>query len=260
MQLHAKSYGQDSSPPLVILHGLFGSLDNWAGQSNVLAEHFKVWTLDLRNHGRSDWSEQMSYPAMADDLLAFLDQQGLDSIDLLGHSMGGKVAMQFALDYPQRVKRLIVVDISPVRYPPHHTDVFAGLRGVELGSISSRREADQQLQQQIEDTSIRNFLLKNLYRDGERFNWRANLEVLEREYDYIASPPAPRFEHQHFEAPTLFIKGAESHYIQAEHRPAIGALFPNAEARIMNGVGHWPHAEKPKAFNALLLRFLSPQA
>lgn len=259
MQLYAKSYGQDSSPPLVILHGLFGSLDNWAGQSSVLAEHFKVWTLDLRNHGRSDWSEQMSYPAMADDLLAFLDQQGLDSIDLLGHSMGGKVAMQFALDYPQRVKRLIVVDISPVRYPPHHTDVFAGLRGVELDTITSRREADQQLQQQIEDASIRNFLLKNLYRDGERFNWRANLEVLEREYDYIASPPAPRYEQQCFEAPTLFIKGAESHYIQAEHRPAISALFPNAEARIMNGVGHWPHAEKPKAFNALLLRFLNPE-
>ena len=256
MQLHAKSYGSPDNPPLVILHGLFGSLDNWAGQSSALAEHFQVWTLDLRNHGRSGWDSRMDYPAMADDLLEFLDHRGFEQVRLLGHSMGGKAAMQFTLDHPERLSQLVVVDIAPVAYPPHHSEVFAGLRSIDLGQLPSRRDADQQLRGYIDDISVRNFLLKNLYRDGEHFAWRMNIDALEQGYDGIAAALTPRNEHQSFDGQTLFIKGEQSHYIQPEHRPTITRLFPNAEARIMSSVGHWPHAEKPKAFNALLLRFL----
>lgn len=256
MRLHAKCYGSDNNPPLVILHGLFGSHDNWAGQSSALAEHYQVWALDLRNHGRSDWDLDTSYAAMSDDLLQFIDAQGFDRILLLGHSMGGKVAMQFALDCPQRVEKLIVVDIAPVFYPPHHNEVFAALKALDLSVLSSRRDAAVQLEDAITDSSVRQFLLKNLYRDGDRFGWRMNLAALESGYEQIAAAPVPRGEGGCYPGPTLFIKGELSNYIQAQYREAIAALFPRAEARIMSAAGHWPHAEKPKAFNALLLRFL----
>lgn len=258
MQLHAKCYG-NNNPPLVILHGLFGSHDNWAGQSSALAEHYQVWALDLRNHGRSDWDNDTSYAAMSDDLLQFIDTQGLDRILLLGHSMGGKVAMQFALNYPQRVEKLIVVDIAPVLYPAHHNEVFAGLNALDLSALGSRRDADVQLGESIADPSIRQFLLKNLYRKGDTFAWRMNLAALESGYDQIAAAPKPCNENTGYYGPTLFIKGELSNYIQAEYRDATAALFPNAEARIMNSVGHWPHAEKPSAFNALITRFLEKQ-
>ncbi|MFT6916700.1 MAG: esterase [Motiliproteus sp.] len=256
MQLHAKCYGSDNNPPLVILHGLFGSQDNWAGQANALAEHYQVWALDLRNHGRSDWDRDTGYAAMSDDLLQFIDTKRFDQILLLGHSMGGKVAMQFALDNPHRVEKLIVVDIAPVRYPAHHDEVFAGLNTLDLSTLSSRRDADRLLETSITDPSIRQFLLKNLYRDGDHFGWRMNLAALESGYEQIAAAPQVRGEGSSYSGPALFIKGELSDYIQAQYREAIAALFPRAEARIMSAVGHWPHAEKPKAFNALIMRFL----
>lgn len=256
MQLHAKCYGSNDSSPLVILHGLFGSLDNWAGQSSTLAEHYQVWALDLRNHGRSGWDNDTSYTAMSEDLLQFIDAQGFDRILLLGHSMGGKAAMQFALDHPQRVEKLIVVDIAPVFYPPHHSEVFAGLNSLDLSTLSSRRDADKQLEASIKETSIRQFLLKNLYRNDDLFAWRMNLAALESGYAQIAAAPMAHGKNTHYDGPTLFIKGELSTYIQPQHRDAIATLFPNAEARIMNGVGHWPHAEKPSAFNGLISHFL----
>ena len=256
MKLHAKTFGHAEQPPLVILHGLFGSMDNWAGQSKALAEHFQVWTLDLRNHGRSGWDKRVDYPSMSADLLQFLDQHGLDQVLLMGHSMGGKVAMQFALDHPERLSKLIVVDIAPVQYPAHHTQVFAGLNSIDLTQLQSRRDADTLLQAHIDDISVRNFLLKNLYREGDGFAWRMNLVALEQGYDGIAAAITPPQQSPGFSGPTLFIKGEQSDYIQPQYRDAIAALFPQAEARIMSGVGHWPHAEKPKAFNALIKRFL----
>ncbi|MFT5721208.1 MAG: esterase [Motiliproteus sp.] len=260
MQLHAKCYGSDNNPPLVILHGLFGNQDNWAGQANALAEHYQVWALDLRNHGRSDWDSDTSYAAMSDDLLQFIDAQEFDRILLLGHSMGGKVAMQFALDNPQRVEKLIVVDIAPVWYPAHHNEVFAGLNALDLSTLNSRRDADRLLEASIADPSIRQFLLKNLYRDGDQFGWRMNLAALESGYEQIAAAPKARGEHRCYQGPTLFIKGELSNYIQTQYREAIATLFPSAEARIMSAVGHWPHAEKPKAFSALIMRFLEKKA
>ncbi len=256
MQLHGKCYGSNTASPLVILHGLFGSLDNWAGQSSTLAELYQVWALDLRNHGRSGWDSDTSYAAMSEDLLQFIDAQGFDRILLLGHSMGGKVAMQFALDHPQRVEKLIVVDIAPVLYPPHHNEVFAGLNSVDLTILGSRRDADLQLQASVADAAIRQFLLKNLYRSDDQFAWRMNIRALESGYAQIAAAPRATAANAQYPGPTLFIKGALSNYIQPQHRDAIATLFPNAQARIMSDVGHWPHAEKPRAFNGLITRFL----
>lgn len=255
MQLHAKCYGTSDKPPLVILHGLFGSLNNWAGSSSALAEHYQVWALDLRNHGRSDWDDTMSYATMSDDLLRFIDRQGFDQVRLLGHSMGGKVAMQFALDHPDRLSHLVVVDIAPVLYPANHDDVFAGLKSLDLSTVKSRREADTLLQDKIPEASVRQFLLTNLYSDAQQFAWRMNLKVLESQYDQIAA--APVASRGAYTGTTLFIKGERSDYIQPRYREAIATLFPNAQARLMAGVGHWPHAEKPKAFNALVSRFLT---
>nr|WP_210396967.1 alpha/beta fold hydrolase [Motiliproteus sediminis] len=251
MTLHYKELGQGD--PLLILHGLFGTLENWGGQIKALSGQFRVFAIDLRNHGRSPWSEQMDYPSLSADLIAFMDQHGIERAAVLGHSMGGKAAMQLALDHPERVSRLLVVDIAPVRYPPGHNEVFDGLFGVDLAHLASRGDADQQLAAHIDDAGVRQFLLKNLYRDGDHFAWRMNLKALHREYEQIAAAPESK---GHYPGPTQFIKGGRSSYIQEAHRGAIGKLFPNASARVMEGVGHWPHAEKPELFTRLALRFL----
>ncbi len=251
MKLHYKVSGKGE--PLVILHGLFGTLENWGGQIKALSEHFTVYAVDLRNHGLSPWSAQMDYPAMRDDLVEFLDDHGLEQVLLLGHSMGGKAAMQLALDHPLRIRKLIVVDIAPVRYQANHNEVFKGLFNVELNHIKSRSEADKALAEYIDEPGVRQFLLKNLYRDHNHFAWRMNLNGLNKAYDEVAEAPS---SHNHYQGETLFIKGGNSDYIQESHRHAIMKFFPNAKARVMDGVGHWPHAEKPAVFTKLLLRFL----
>ncbi len=251
MKLHYKVSGEGE--PLVILHGLFGTLENWGGQIRALSEHYRVFAVDLRNHGLSPWDARMDYAAMCEDLLEFLDDHRLEQILLLGHSMGGKAAMQLALEQPQRIRKLVVVDIAPVRYAPGHDDVFQGLFNVDLARIQSRAEADQALAAFIDDAAVRQFLLKNLYRQQHHFAWRMNLDVLHKEYQQISEAPD---SHGHYAGPTLFIKGGASDYIQTGHRSAISQRFPKAGARVMEGVGHWPHAEKPAVFTKLLLRFL----
>ncbi|OMH33962.1 alpha/beta fold hydrolase [Motiliproteus sp. MSK22-1] len=251
MKLHYKVSG--SGTPLVIAHGLFGTLENWGGQIKALSEHFLVYAVDLRNHGLSPWSSEMDYPSMSTDLLEFLDDHQLDQVLLLGHSMGGKAAMQLALDHPRRIRKLVVVDIAPVQYPHHHDQVFEGLFNVDLQKISSRKEADSALAEYVEEVSVRQFLLKNLYRDKSHFAWRMNLDSLQKEYEQLAKAPQSKGKYQ---GQTLFIKGGVSNYIQESHRSTIAHLFPNASARILDGVGHWPHAEKPAVFTKILLRFL----
>lgn len=256
MQLHYHSSGQGR--PLVILHGLFGTLENWGSQVKTLSVHYQVIAVDLRNHGRSPHTATISYPEMAQDIIDLLDQLGLQQVDLLGHSMGGKVAMQLALNHPQRVNRLIVVDIAPVAYPPHHDEVFAALKTIHLPSLTTRSEADQQLAQHIADRSVRAFLLKNLYRgEDKQFHWRMNLALLEQDYAKISAAPERQPNSQPCYAATLFIKGANSDYLQAPQRPAILALFPNARYTIIQGAGHWPHAEKPALFSKRVLDFLN---
>ncbi|SIS48209.1 alpha/beta fold hydrolase [Neptunomonas antarctica] len=239
--------------PLVILHGLFGTLENWGSQIKALSEHFQVIAVDLRNHGRSPHTDDMNYALMVDDIINLLDDLGLDKVNLMGHSMGGKVAMQLALTHPERLNKLIVVDISPVAYEHHHKDVLKGLFSIDLAHIKSRTDADKQLGAYIPEPGIRAFLLKNLYRDeNKQFQWRMNLPVLDKHYDDISAAPTGH----PFNGKTLFIKGEESHYIQTDHRDGILALFPKATYKIIQGAGHWPHAEKPAIFTKILINFL----
>ncbi len=251
MLLHFQRHGQGE--PLVILHGLFGTLDNWGAQIKTLSEHFDVIAADLRNHGRSPHSDEMNYRAMSNDLLELLDHLQLERINLMGHSMGGKAAMQFALDHPERVQRLIVVDIAPVRYPSRHNEVIEGLKQIDLPQLKSRSEADRTLSEYVDSAATRAFLLKNLYRNEQKqFAWRMNLPTLEQQYASIGDAP----DGKAYTGPVLFIKGGESDYLLAEHQQPIQQLFPKAGFKIIAGAGHLPHVEKPAIFTRLVDNFL----
>ncbi|MBV0933436.1 alpha/beta fold hydrolase [Marinobacterium weihaiense] len=251
MLLHFQRHGQGE--PLVILHGLFGTLENWGAQIKALSEQFDVIAVDARNHGRSPHSDDMNYAAMSADLLALLEHLQLGCINLMGHSMGGKAAMQFALDHPERVSRLIVVDIAPVRYEARHNAVIEGLKQIDLASLKSRGDADRLLAEYVDSAPTRAFLLKNLYRNEARqFAWRMNLPVLEQQYANIGAAP----EGAPYTGPVLFIKGGDSDYLLAEHQQPIQQLFPNAGFKIIAGAGHLPHVEKPAAFTRLVEKFL----
>jgi esterase len=248
--------------PLIVLHGLFGSLENLGGISRRLQDQWQIHALDQRNHGSSAHTDTMDYPSMADDVLAYMDARGLEKAAILGHSMGGKTAMQLALRAPERVDRIIVADIAPVTYHPRHDAVLEGLTSIDLGSIRSRQDADRMLADHVAEPGVRQFLLKNLVRvaDNERndypglYRWRLNLPVIEQCYPKLAEAPEGNGP---FEGPVLFIKGADSAYIQEKHRDSISRLFPNADLRIIAGTGHWLHAEKPDSFAALCRRFLT---
>lgn len=251
MKLFHQIYGEGE--PLIIMHGLFGTYENWGTQIKALSEHFQVIAVDMRNHGRSDHNSVMDYPAMAADIVELMDDLGLESANILGHSMGGKAAMQLALNHPKRIRKLIVVDIAPVEYKPHHDDVFSGLYSVQLDQLKSRGDADKQLAAHVDELGVRAFLLKNLYRDeNKQFRWRMNLDVLRDEYAHIGAAPSGT----PFKGKTLFIKGENSHYLLPEHRDQVLTLFPNTSYKLMQGAGHWPHAEKPSIFGKIVLGFL----
>ncbi|GAA4498147.1 alpha/beta fold hydrolase [Pseudaeromonas paramecii] len=255
MQLHTQFCPGDPARVVVLIHGLFGSLDNLGQLAKALGEAgFAVLTLDLRNHGRSPHSAEHSYPAMVADLLELLDEQGLSRVMLLGHSMGGKVAMQFALHHPERVQKLVVVDMAPADYQPgEHDAVFAGLEAVAAQAPLTRSEADACLSQHLPDPAVRQFLLKS-FLPGTRPGWRFNLPVLRTDYPQIlAWPPVEG----RYSGPSLFIKGELSAYLQPKHQDTIQRLFPQAKAKLVLGAGHWPHAEKPLLFNKLVVDFLS---
>ena len=248
--------------PLILLHGLFGSLDNLGGIARRLEDQWQIHALDERNHGSSPHTDTMDYPAMARDVVAYMDEQGLDKVSLLGHSMGGKVAMQVALQSPERVDKVIVADIAPVSYKPRHDAILEGLSTIDLTAVSSRQDADRLLAGFVEEPGVRQFLLKNLERipreqqeeGGPVFRWRLNLPVIEACYANLAKAPEGDGP---FTGPVLFLKGADSAYIQEKHREAIEGLFPEAQLRIIEGTGHWLHAEKADSFTALCRRFLN---
>lgn len=251
MKLFHQVYGEGE--PLIIMHGLFGTYENWGTQIKALSEHFQVIAVDMRNHGRSDHEPVMDYPAMAADIVELMDDLGLESANILGHSMGGKAAMQLALNHPDRIRKLIVVDIAPVEYKPHHDDVFTGLYSVQLDQLKSRGDADKQLSAHVDELGVRAFLLKNLYRDeNKQFRWRMNLDVLRNQYAHIGAAPSGT----PFQGKTLFIKGENSHYLLPKHRDQVLTLFPNTSYKLMQGAGHWPHAEKPSIFGKIVLGFL----
>lgn len=244
-------------PDLILLHGLFGAGDHLGGIRRRLAPNFRVHVPDLRNHGRSGHAASMSYPEMAADLAAYMEREGLERASFLGHSMGGKVAMELALSKPARVERLIVADIAPVDYPPHHEEVREALENLDPGAVASRREADRELARWIEQAGVRQFLLTNLVPDDENgFRWRFNLGGILGDYESIMAAPDARGP---FAGPTLFLRGGASDYIKEDYREAVLTRFPAARLKVIPEAGHWLHVEQPDLFARLCERFLNEE-
>lgn len=255
MKLHYRKAGEGQ--PLIILHGLFGSSDNWQTLGKQFADKgFTVFLTDLRNHGRSPHSDEWNYKVMSEDLLELLDDNGLDRVNIIGHSMGGKAAMQFAAHHAARIKKLVVADIAPKKYPHSQRDVVEALQAVDLDSVTSRKEAEEILSEGITDFGTKQFLLKNLYwkeEEKERLAWRFNLDVIARDIDVVSEGlNAPGT----IDVPTLFVRGSKSHYILDEDIPSIKELFPGAEVKTIDNAGHWLHAEQPQAFFDAVMEFL----
>ncbi|HEX3537075.1 MAG TPA: alpha/beta fold hydrolase [Stellaceae bacterium] len=254
IRLAAAEYG--NGPVLAILHGLFGSARNWDSIARRLAAHHHVIAFDLRNHGASDWTDGMSYQEMAEDVLAMLDERGYRRTSMLGHSMGGKVAMAAALRDPDMIERLVVVDIAPIGYRAHHLGLVQAMRGLDLSGITRRGEADARLAAAVPDAAERGFLLQNLLFENGRARWRLNLAAIEREMPALAGFPTPEAGAV-YPGPALFVAGGRSDYLRPESEPAIRRWFPEAQIRRIENAGHWLHAEQPGAFLAIVEPFLA---
>jgi len=257
MKLNYREYGSytEEKPSLVFLHGLFGSSSNWHSIARQLESDFHILVVDLRNHGRSPHSQHVGYPEMADDLFKLVDDHGLDQVVLIGHSMGGKVAMWFALHHSELVARLVVVDIAPVSYEHDFDLILEALHSINLAQLSSRSEADSALANFVDEPGLRQYLLQNLSRHEGGWRWRINLSGLEAGIDYLVGyPPIP--PGATYSGDTLFIHGGLSHYVTKQYEKSIKALFPQAEWHEISAAGHWVYAEKPDAFLAALRSFL----
>jgi pimeloyl-ACP methyl ester carboxylesterase len=245
MELYFRKVGEQG-PAMIILHGIFGSSDNWLGIAKVFANTHQVYLVDQRNHGQSPWSDEFDYQVMSEDLKEFIDTHQLTNPIIIGHSMGGKVVMQFALNYPTLSDKFIIVDIAPKFYPVHHASILAGLNSIDLKTIASRTEANEHLKRFEEQEGIRQFLLKNLYRKNDaEFAWRINLAVITKNIDVVGHELWVKNPCQ---TPIHFIKGANSHYIQPEDERFISEIFPNFELHTIANAGHWVQADQPDAF------------
>lgn len=239
------------------MHGLFGLSDNWVTHAKRLGEHYSVFLPDLRNHGQSPHSPVFNYQAMADDLMEFIKDHDLDHPVIVGHSMGGKVAMEFALEYQQIPEKLVVIDMSPVKYPDHNThfDILKAMMLVDFDTVHSRDDVSELLKPRIPDENTRLFVMKNLYRKTkDNFAWRLDLNAIYSNVDRIFEEVISK---NTFDKATLFIKGAESNYLPDEHRPVILKLFPLAKWVTIPGAGHWVHADAPEEMYKTLRDFLA---
>ena len=252
MKLNFKKIGKGK--PLLILHGLFGSSDNWGSLGKKFAENNLVYLVDLRNHGRSPHSKEMSYDLMADDLLELIQDENINSPIILGHSMGGKAALLFAEKYPKYLEKLIVADIGIKDYPMHHDEILKGLNSVKLHEISSRNQAQQSIQSHIENLGIQQFLLKNLYWiEKGKLAWRMNLKVIEKNIGEILV----KINVQKNSVSTLFVRGEMSNYILEDDFQNILESFPNGAIKTIPKVGHWLHAENPTEFYKIVREFIN---
>ena len=239
---------------IFIIHGLFGSLSNLSGISKALQAQHNVIAVDLRNHGDSPHAESATYQEMASDIFELADKLNIDNFSVLGHSMGGKVAMSCALQQPGRINKLVVVDMAPINYTNKHQEVFDGLLAVTAGNITSRKLADQILSKYVFAQETRQFLLKSLVNKEGKYQFKFNIPDIIANYNLMRSWPI--FEHV-FTKEVLFIKGGNSDYIGPEAYQPTLALFPNAKAKIIENAGHWVHAEKAKTFERIVLKFFS---
>ncbi len=252
MDLYARSYGQGD--PIIILHGLFGFSDNWHTIAKQLAEDFMVITLDQRNHGRSPHADTHTYPDLSQDLYHYLTQHWVFKTALIGHSMGGKVAMQFALDYPDMVSRLIVIDIAPGQSKTRQDEVFESLNAIPLDRLTDRKVVENHLMERLDNPGVVQFLLKNLTRNTSGgLEWKMNLPVLTAAQDDVLAP----VRGDTYDGPTLFVKGSLSSYIQDSDTPLIQKQFPKAKVITIPDAGHWVHADQPQALMRVLRDFLA---
>ena len=254
MDLHFEAYGHGRGEPLIILHGLFGSADNWHAVCSKLAPSLKVFSLDQRNHGRSPHSPDMDYALMAQDVLHFIQSQGISEAFVMGHSMGGKTAMQLALLHPSVVRKLIVVDMSPRSYSPGHREILARLLALDLSHFQTRQQMEAALAPAVSDLSTRRFLLKNAVReDSGGFRWRIGLEEILQNLPQLT---AALSSDRPFEKLALFIRGEKSDYLLEDDWPLIQRLFPQASLQTIPGAGHLLHVEETELFLKTVQEFL----
>ncbi len=251
--LHSKIEGKGK--PLLVLHGFLGMLDNWKTLGGQYAESgFEVHLIDQRNHGQSFWSDDFNYDLLSDDLLRYMEHHHLDKALILGHSMGGKTAMQFACDHPERTEKLLVADIGPKYYPPHHQPIIDGLNALGSEAFTSRSNADAELKKYISNLGTRQFLLKNLYWiEKGKLAFRFNLEILSEKMEEVGENISAS---DIFDGPTLFLRGDRSEYMVKDDLPEFKKHFPKAEMETIDNAGHWLHAENPEQFFEKSMVFL----
>ena len=245
---------QGNGYPVILIHGMFGSLSNLGNLARCLSNQFRVISVDLRNHGDSPHDSVFDMATMAEDILYLMDILSLPTAFIVGHSLGGKVGMQLALSHSDKVTKLVVADISPVTYQPRNDPALNGLIALSEASIQNRNQAEELLADFISDSQTRAFLLKNLKRNDDRFVLKLNMNAVIENYGtaLVAAPSGNQFDN-----PCLFIKGETSAYIQEKHRPTIADMFPNSQVNVISGAGHWLHAEKPKLFNSQVMEFFT---
>jgi pimeloyl-ACP methyl ester carboxylesterase len=252
MRLHYELQGEGR--PLLVLHGFLGSSDNWRGMRKRFAATYKVFSLDQRNHGSSPHSSSMNYGVMAGDVREFMFEQGLSQISLLGHSMGGKVAMQFACESPEAIDKLVILDIGPKAYPPTHRLLLQAMQNLKLGGLKTYGQAEAALHATIADSALSKFVVKNLTRDPNgAFQWRIGLDELAANYDQLIKAPAIP---NRFEKPTCFIRGALSRFIEDQDFAAIRESFPFAEFHTVPNAGHWVHIDAPAEVHRIVDEYL----
>lgn len=259
MSLHVRTYEAEDpsvSDYIVILHGLFGSGDNWHAIAAKLREHAHVLLPDLPNHGQSLHTEEMGYELMAEAVAETLDARDVRQVHIMGHSMGGKVAMVFALRYPERVRSLLVVDIAPRTYPAYHQSIIEAMRQVPVADLTARNQADEYLAQGISERGVRAFLMKNLVKadDEPGYKWRINLPVIAKRYTSISSFPEIDGS---YSGPVLFVAGGTSPYLHGIEPGDLKGLFPEAEVETIPAAGHWVHAEARERFLSSVISFIS---
>lgn len=251
VHLNYKKYGEGD--PLIVLHGLFGSLDNWATLARQWSDTFTVYAVDLRNHGKSPHTSSHTINNMATDIQDFISEHNIKNPVLLGHSMGGKAAMETVLTHPDQIRGLIIADMGAQSYPRGHDEIFSAIRSLNLEEAESRKYIEEKLSDTIDDKGIVYFISKNISRTKEGYHWKMNIDTLERDYEEVLKAIRPG---RIFDKPTLLLKGEKSNYVNEENINLLRQLFPRIKIEAIKDSGHWVHAENPDLFEQRVRSFM----